>query len=159
MPESGAQQSLHSLLRTTRQNRFARKSLRGKGPLRRVAEEERNGNSANCTTLQRDQDACQREEALSSFCSEDNSEYSLFLIASVRIYVTENADAAECSFGTGDSACSARNIAFCLYGLFDLRGDLRLKENQIRSRVQDTMWTDCLFWTTDCCYRMDTLIK
>lgn len=153
-----ARTRLHSsLLRTARRNRFVRRRLRGREPLRWAEGAEQNGNSASCRILRRDRDECRREEPLSSFGSEDSSADFLLIILPKKIHWIGTADAVECSFGRGDSACSARNTAFYLYGLFDSREGLRWKESRIRWRVQDIEWKDCLFSIADYCYRMDML--
>ena len=129
---------LHSsLLRTARQNRFVRRRLRGKEPLQWAEGAEQSGNSASCRILRRDRDACRREAPLSSFDSEDSSADFLLVTFPEKTHLIGTADAAECSFGRGDSACSARNTAFYLYGLFDSQEGLHWKESRIRWRVQD----------------------
>lgn len=150
---------LHSsLLRTTRRNRFVRRRLRGKEPLRWAEGAEQSGNSTSYRILRRDRDECRREAPLSSFDSEGSSADFLLVILSKKIHLIGTADAVEYSFGRGDSACSARNTVFYWYGLFDSREGLHWKESRIRWRVQDIEWKDCLFSRADYCYRMDTLI-
>lgn len=157
--EMGARKRLHSsLLRTTRQNRFVRRRLRGIEPLRWVVGAEPSGNSTSYKILRRNRDGCQRGGPLSSFGSEDSSVGLLLVIVSEKIHLTGIADAVEYSFGRDDSACSARSTAFYLYGLFDWREGLHLKESRIRWRVQDIWWKDCLFSIIGDCCRMDTLI-
>ena len=153
------QKRLHSsLLRTARRNRFVRRHLRGKEPLRWAEGAEQSGNSTSCRILRRDRDECRREEPLSSsFDSEDSSADFLLVTLPNKIHLIGTADAVECSFGRGDSACSARNTAFYLYRLFDSREGLRWKESRIRWRVLDIEWKDCLFSIADYCYRMGTL--